>query len=30
MRRFPVAATNRRKFHDILSNQARVDRESTI
>jgi hypothetical protein len=30
MRRFPAAAHNHRKYHDILSDQARVDMESTI
>ena len=30
MRRFRPQPTNRRKFHDILSDQARVDMESTI
>jgi hypothetical protein len=30
MRRFPVVAHQPPKFHDILSDQARVDMESTI
>ena len=30
MRRFPAAAHHHRKYHDILSDQARVDMESII
>jgi hypothetical protein len=30
MRGFPAAAHNHQKYHDILSDQARVDLESTI
>ena len=30
MRGFPAAVHNHRKYHDILSDQARVDMESTI
>jgi hypothetical protein len=30
MRRFPAAAHQPPKYHDILSDQARVDMESTI
>jgi hypothetical protein len=30
MRTFPVAAHQPPEFHDILSDQARVDMESTI